>query len=97
MLSSTAQANSARVELGARRNSLSLRVSDTGKGFNPAAKDQSAGIGLVGMRERLRLVGGKLSVVSEPMRGTEVLAEIPLSIAMAVEQVTAPAEEGMES
>jgi len=30
------------------------------------------------MRERLRLVGGRLSVRSELMRGTEILAEIPL-------------------
>jgi signal transduction histidine kinase len=38
------------------------------------------GIGLVSMRERLRLVGGMLFVKSEPMRGTEILAEVPLSI-----------------
>ena len=49
------------------------------------------------MRERLRLVGGKLSIVSEPMQGTEILAEIPLSTAMAVEHVTASAEEEIES
>ena len=91
------EASSAQVELGASRNNVSLRISDTGKGFNPAVKDPGSGIGLVGMRERLRLVGGKLSIVSEPMRGTEVLAEIPLSIAVAVERVTAPEEEGVES
>ena len=52
------------------------------EGFNPAATDQGSGIGLISMRERLRLVGGKFSVVSEPMRGTEVRAEIPLSVAV---------------
>ena len=90
-------ANSARVELGASGNNLSLRISDTGKGFNPAVKDLGSGIGLVGMRERLRLVDGKLSIVSGPMQGTEIHAEIPLSTAMAVEHVTAPAEEEIES
>ena len=90
-------ANSAQVQLSASGNSLRLRVSDTGKGFNPAVKDLGSGIGLVGMRERLRLVDGKLSIVSGPMRGTEVLAEIPLSTAMAAEHVTAPAEEEIES
>ena len=87
---------SARVELSASGSNLRLRVSDTGKGFNPAVKHLSSGIGLVGMRERLRLVDGKLSIVSGPMRGTEILAEIPLSTAMAIEQVTVLAEEGLE-
>jgi signal transduction histidine kinase len=32
------------------------------------------------MRERLRLVGGRLSVHSAPARGTEILAEVPLSV-----------------
>ena len=91
------EASSVQVDLGANRNTVSLRISDTGKGFNPAVKNLHSGIGLVGMRERLRLVDGKLSIVSQPMRGTEVLAEIPLSTAMAVEQVTAPAEEGIGS
>ena len=90
-------ANSARVELGASGHNLSLRISDTGKGFNLAVKDPASGIGLVGMRERLRLVGGKLSIVSELTQGTEVLAEIPLSTAMAVVHVTAAAEEEIES
>ena len=90
------EASSAQVELGASRNYVSLRISDSGKGFNPAVKDPGSGIGLVGMRERLRLLGGKLSIVSEPMRGTEVFAEIPLSIAVAVERITAPEEEGVE-
>ncbi len=91
------EASSVQVELSANRNNLSLRISDAGKGFNPAVKNLHSGIGLVGMRERLRLVDGKLSIVSEPMRGTEVLAEIPLSTAMAVEHVTALAEEEIES
>lgn len=72
------EAKSAHVELSASANCLSLRISDGGKGFDTGLK-KGAGIGLISMRERLRLVGGRLSVRSEPMRGTEVLAEIPLS------------------
>jgi signal transduction histidine kinase len=72
------QAKSAHVELAASANRLTLRISDEGKGFDTDLK-KGAGIGLISMRERLRLVGGRLSVRSEPMRGTEVLAEIPLS------------------
>jgi len=31
------------------------------------------------MRERLRLVGGQLSIVSEPFHGTQVCAQVPLT------------------
>jgi signal transduction histidine kinase len=36
------------------------------------------GLGLISMRERLRLVNGELSIQSEPGRGTTVLARVPL-------------------
>ena len=81
------QARSAQVELGATAKVVSLRISDTGKGFEPDVKSAGAGIGLIGMRERLRLVGGKLSIRSELMRGTEILAEVPLSTSANKEQV----------
>jgi len=73
------QASSAQVELVCDANEVSLRVSDAGKGFEPNLKAADAGIGLISMRERLRLLGGSLSVRSEPARGTEILAQIPLS------------------
>ena len=69
----------ARVELGWEDSVIHLKISDSGSGFDPSAKNITAGIGVVGMSERLRLVGGKLSVNSEPGRGTEVVAEVPLS------------------
>jgi signal transduction histidine kinase len=53
---------------------------DAGLGFDPELRNENAGLGLVSMRERLRLVGGRLSVQSAPMRGTEILAEVPLSV-----------------
>jgi len=72
------QATSARIELGANAKSVSLRILDAGKGFDPDLKSAGAGIGLISMRERLRLVGGRLSVRSESMLGTEIVAKIPL-------------------
>jgi signal transduction histidine kinase/ABC-type uncharacterized transport system substrate-binding protein len=72
-------AGSAHIELGSSGNGVSLRISDKGKGFDPNRKTTSAGIGLESMRERLRVLDGRLSVRSEITRGTEVLAEIPLS------------------
>jgi PAS domain S-box-containing protein len=72
------QADSAHVELGANGSGVSLRISDAGRGFDPDLSNPYAGIGLAGMRERLRLIGGRLSINSEPLRGTEILAEVPL-------------------
>jgi PAS domain S-box-containing protein len=51
-----------------------LVVRDSGVGFDPTVV--SPGIGLVGMRERLRTIGGELQVKSSPGTGTEVLAEV---------------------
>lgn len=71
------QSERAQVDLGANPMGVSLRITDAGKGFEPDLSNPEAGIGLVGMRERLRLVGGRLSVKSELLHGTEILAEVP--------------------
>jgi PAS domain S-box-containing protein len=71
-------AKQAQVELSTTKNEILLRILDAGVGFDVGLRDSTAGIGLVGMRERLRLVGGKLSIQSALMRGTEILAEVPL-------------------
>jgi PAS domain S-box-containing protein len=69
----------AQVELLGNENGLRLRILDTGKGFDPSLQNPDAGIGLIGMNERLRLVGGTLTVKSEPKRGTDVSAYVPLT------------------
>ena len=73
-------AKEAHAELCGTRNEIRLRIVDTGFGFDPELRNENAGLGLVSMRERLRLVGGRLSVQSAPMRGTEILAEVPLAV-----------------
>jgi PAS domain S-box-containing protein len=70
----------AQVEIHTNTYGISLRISDQGKGFDPAIKNPASGIGLIGMTERLRLVGGRLLVKSEPNCGTEILAEVPLAV-----------------
>jgi PAS domain S-box-containing protein len=74
-------ARSADVELDVSTHCVTLRIVDQGRGFDPDVKRADAGIGLVGMRERLRLVDGNLQITSELMRGTHILAEIPLAVA----------------
>jgi PAS domain S-box-containing protein len=67
-----------RVELHGTPDGIHLRVSDSGIGFNWQDAINRRGIGLISMRERLRLVNGELSIQSTPGRGTVVLARVPL-------------------
>ena len=55
-----------------------IQIADKGKGFNPEAIDARISSGLHGMRERVRLLGGTLSVESTPGTGTILTAELPL-------------------
>jgi len=64
------------VELAARGGGAELRVRDDGDGFEPAAA-RSDGLGLQGMAERARLVGGELDVRSAPGAGTEITMRLP--------------------
>jgi PAS domain S-box-containing protein len=73
------RATRARVELYGRPDSIELSISDTGVGFDPEIETERAGIGLIIMRERLRLVGGDLVLESKPMQGTRIRARVPLS------------------
>jgi two-component system sensor histidine kinase UhpB len=56
---------------------VELRVRDNGKGFDAVNQADGGGIGLSGMAERARLVGGELTVTSSPGTGTRVRLYIP--------------------
>jgi PAS domain S-box-containing protein len=58
---------------------IHLRVQDSGIGFDPADAINGHGLGLISMRERLKLVDGKLSIESRPQMGTLVNATVPLN------------------
>ncbi len=75
------QAKSVHVELRGIASGVSLRISDDGRGFDTDVSSKGAGLGLIGMRERIRLVAGRLSIRSGHMHGTEILAEVPLCAA----------------
>jgi signal transduction histidine kinase len=72
-------AQDAKVELSGHDNQIDLCISDSGTGFAPESARAETGIGLVSMRERLRLVGGHLSIESGPSLGTRIRVQIPLS------------------
>ena len=57
---------------------LRLRVSDDGVGFASERAPNHSGLGLVSMQERLRSVGGELSIWSKPSLGTLVEGTVPV-------------------
>jgi len=73
-----AQATSVKVELRRENGGMRLRITDDGIGIQQNAPPKTKSHGLVGMRERMRQVGGVLSVTRGPNgRGTVVDAFIP--------------------
>ena len=72
-----AEANRLSVTLTRKGSSVVVIVEDDGKGFDVAGP--SDGLGLLGMRERLALVGGTLRIETAADSGTTIAAEVPVS------------------
>lgn len=70
-----AQAERVTVRLAFDDEAVSLEIRDDGWGFDPAGAGQSGGMGLPGMEERARRIGGTLAVASRPGAGTTVRVE----------------------
>ncbi len=68
------------VSLEFASDELRLRVRDDGRGFNPQGPDgaKAGHLGLIGIRERTKSLGGKLSLSSQPGQGTEVVVTVSL-------------------
>src|SRR5262249_3510453 len=73
------RASEARVELLGTPSEIQLVVSDLGVGFDVESPKTRKGLGLISMRERLRLVGGSIIIHSRASHGTQVNARVPLS------------------
>jgi two-component system CheB/CheR fusion protein len=72
-------ATEVRVALERKANEVVLSVHDNGRGFEPKkAIAGSGGLGLVGMRERVTLVGGSCDIESRPGHGTTVWIRVPM-------------------
>ncbi len=69
------------VRLTFRPRTVSLSITDDGRGFSPeqAPGQESGHFGLMGMRERVRRLGGTLVVDAAPGKGTKVSIVVPLS------------------
>ncbi|MBI3802081.1 MAG: HAMP domain-containing protein [Deltaproteobacteria bacterium] len=77
-----AQAQHVRVELRQSGTELHLLIRDDGKGFDVQTAqeqaEQGASTGLLGMQERVWLVGGHMTIESAPAQGTEIRVRFPL-------------------
>lgn len=68
----------AQVEAVGDPGGVRLSILDNGNGFDPQSKEFEAGLGLLSMKERIRLVGGEFSLRRRPQGGMEVTARVPL-------------------
>jgi PAS domain S-box-containing protein len=66
------------VTLAGTADRISLSVKDTGVGFRTQSPGTNVGLGILSMKERVGLLHGTFGIASDPGRGTEVSAEIPL-------------------
>jgi signal transduction histidine kinase len=77
-----AQVAAAEVAVLAAGDTLTLVVADAGVGFDPhhlrAEGGTEGGFGLLGIRERLDLVGGRLEIASAPGQGSRFVLTVPL-------------------
>ena len=76
-----AKASSAEVKLQKLDGAVCMKIIDNGKGFEADRvlyAKKSRRLGLLGMRERLEMVGGHFTVTSAPGKGTTVVAQLPL-------------------
>ena len=55
---------------------MAVQVEDDGLGFDPS---RTRGMGMMGMRERITLLGGHFEVQSSPGQGTRIRWEVPVN------------------
>jgi len=69
-----------RVLITGKANHIELMVHDSGRGFEVEEAIRGRGLGLTSMKERIKLVGGELSIQSNSQHGTTLHANVPLGL-----------------
>ena len=72
-----AGATAVAARLSGTARDLKLRIEDNGCGFDAGAEPPTLSLGLLGMKERARRLGGAIDIASVPGKGTEVRVAIP--------------------
>ena len=86
-----ARVREARLRVRQCERCICLLVSDRGRGFDPQVLAETAGFGLLSIRERVELLKGRMKIKSAPGRGSTFFIAVPRS-----EQVAAPTPSGVE-
>jgi len=73
------KATGAHVTLTGKNGGVYLSVEDAGVGFDPVKTQGKLGLGLASMKERVKLIKGKLTVHSAPGKGTVIEIQAPLA------------------
>ena len=77
------KADTALIQCAERDGNLTIEIEDDGEGFDmaslPPPGSRQRGLGLLGMRERVELLGGTLEVDSAPGQGVRIMLTVPLS------------------
>ncbi len=77
-----AQASQAEVRIQKLDGAICMKIKDDGKGFQEERGlhgKKNKRLGLLGMRERLEMVGGNLTIESTPGKGTTIQAQVPFA------------------
>ncbi|MBF8264588.1 MAG: Multi-sensor signal transduction histidine kinase, partial [Dehalococcoidia bacterium] len=84
-ISKHASAATVLIEINFKPSSLAVVIEDDGQGFNLSSVTATSplqGFGLLGMRERVNLVGGTLNISTRSGQGTRIVLEVPYSKAV---------------
>lgn len=74
-----AHAGAVRIGMRERGRTLTLTIRDNGRGITKSELTSVESIGLLGMSERARLLGGRVTVAGAPGRGTTVTVTVPIT------------------
>ncbi|ALC88779.1 histidine kinase [Bacillus sp. FJAT-18017] len=72
-----ADANEIQVKLEMRETAITIVIQDNGKGFDPK-KRKYGSFGIIGMKERVDLLGGQFAISSKPGQGAAVIIQVPI-------------------
>lgn len=74
-----ARASKVRIDLHQHADMLTMTIRDNGAGMQPGSRNRSGSFGLVGIEERVNILGGSFSISSGPDTGTTIVVSIPVS------------------
>jgi signal transduction histidine kinase len=80
-----AHAKNIRLAVNGQHDRVRLSIQDDGIGFNPR-EATARGLGLVGIQERVRELEGRVSISSQPQKGTTLEVEVPVSNGLKIDQ-----------